>query len=568
MKSLPRTATRIDAIAESYVEKLIALDPVEATTMGLPGHDDELPDLSPDGHLARVEAASNTIAELAATPAEDDVDVITRAAMTERLGAEVELYGATEYCRDLNVIASPVQSLREVFDLMPTDGMGDWDTIAARLMALPAAMEGYQESLRHAAGIGKVAAIRQVEACIAQAEELAAPGTSFFDTLVAGARLDGAAPVGALGRHLESGAIAARRAYGQLAQMLREELAPQAPDEDAVGDQRYARWSRYFLGAEVDLDETYEWGLEELARVTAEQEATAAQLYGPGTTPAEAMARLDADPARQLHGPDALQAWMQETSDRAVRELAGSHFDIPEPVQRLESRIAPTQTGGIYYTGPSADFSRPGRMWWSVPRGVTTFSTWRELTTVYHEGVPGHHLQIGQTAYRSEQLNTWRRLACWVSGHGEGWALYAERLMADLGYLDDPADYLGMLDGQRLRAARVVLDIGVHLRKEAPERWGGGIWDAQKAWDFLKANANMAEEFLAFELDRYLGWPAQAPSYKVGQRLWEQTRDDAEHEARQRGEDFDLKAFHRSALDVGSVGLGVLRSALLPRPAR
>ena len=154
-----------------------------------------------------------------------------------------------------------------------------------------------------------------------------------------------------------------------------------------------------------------------------------------------------------------------------------------------------------------------------------------------------------------------------MSGHGEGWALYAERLMPDRGHLDDPADYLGMLDGQRLRAARVVLDIGVHLRKEVPERWGGGIWDAPKAWDFLKANANMAEEFLAFELDRYLGWPAQAPSYKVGQRLWEQTRDDAEHEARQRGEDFDVKEFHRSALDVGSVGLSVLRSALLPRPA-
>ncbi|HLS73572.1 MAG TPA: DUF885 domain-containing protein, partial [Actinomycetaceae bacterium] len=332
--------------------------------------------------------------------------------------------------------------------------------------------------------------------------------------------------------------------------------------------ERYAMWSRYFLGTEVDLDETYEWGLEELARVTAEQETTAARLYGPGTTPAEAMARLDADPARQLHGTDALQSWMQETSDRAVRELAASQFDIPEPVRRLECRIAPTKTGGIYYTGPSADFSRPGRMWWSVPRGVTTFSTWRELTTVYHEGVPGHHLQIGQTAYRSDQLNTWRRLASWVSGHGEGWALYAERLMADLGYLEDPGDYLGMLDGQRLRAARVVLDIGVHLRKEIPEHLGGGIWDAYKAWDFLKANANMAEGFLAFELDRYLGWPAQAPSYKVGQRLWEQLRDDAENEARERGEAFDLKEFHRAALDVGSVGLGVLRSALLPRPTR
>src|SRR5690625_6851233 len=125
-----------------------------------------------------------------------------------------------------------------------------------------------------------------------------------------------------------------------------------------------------------------------------------------------------------------------------------------------------------------------------------------------------------------------------------------------------------MRDGQRLRAARVVLDIGVHLRKEIPEHLGGGIWDAYKAWDFLKANANMAEGFLAFELDRYLGWPAQAPSYKVGQRLWEQLRDDAENEARERGEAFDLKESPRAALAAGSVGLGGLGSALLPRPPR
>jgi uncharacterized protein (DUF885 family) len=271
------------------------------------------------------------------------------------------------------------------------------------------------------------------------------------------------------------------------------------------------------------------------------------------------MARLDADPVRQLHGTDALQRWMQSTSDAAVEALAGVHFDIPEKLRGLECCIAPTQDGGIYYTGPTADFSRPGRMWWSVPPGVTEFSTWRELTTVYHEGVPGHHLQIGQAVYRAADLNRWRSLLCWVSGHGEGWALYAERLMADLGFLDDPGDRLGMLDSQRLRAARVVLDIGVHLGKKCPDVWGGGTWDAEKAWPFLKANVNMAEGFVRFELDRYLGWPGQAPSYKVGQRLWEQARDDA---ARREGGAFDIKDFHRRALDLGSVGLDVLRDAL------
>ena len=254
-------------------------------------------------------------------------------------------------------------------------------------------------------------------------------------------------------------------------------------------------------------------------------ERTAARVL-PGATVAEAVEHLDHDEAYLLRGTEALREWMQERADEVIRDLADTHFDIPEPVRTIECRIAPTQTGGIYYTGPNDDFTRPGRMWWSVPKGVTEFGTWKELTTVYHEGVPGHHLQVGQTVYRHELLNRWRRMMCWVSGHGEGWALYAERLMAELGYLDDPGAYLGMLDAQSLRAARVVIDIGVHCELEAPAEVGGGGWTYEKAWDFLTRHASNDEGTLRFELDRYLGWPGQAPSYKVGERLWLQMRDE------------------------------------------
>src|SRR5690606_24146181 len=223
---------------------------------------------------------------------------------------------------------------------------------------------------------------------------------------------------------------------------------------DAVGRESYALHSRRFLGATIDLDETYEWGIEELARMRSEQEALAHEI-SPGASVEEAIAVLDSDPSRILHGTDALQAWMQDLSDRAVAELGQTQFDIPQEIRRLECMIAPTQNGGIYYTGPSDDFTRPGRMWWSVPVGITEFSTWRETTTVYHEGVPGHHLQIGQAVVNRGELNTWRRQLAGTSGHAEGWALYAERLMEELGYLDDPGDRFGMLDAQRMRAARV-----------------------------------------------------------------------------------------------------------------
>lgn len=567
MTAPTRIPTDVDALAETYVRRSIELDPLIGTELGLPGHDHELPDLSPDGIAARADHDRATLAALADVEAADDIDRVTIAAMRERLGVQVELAEAGELTRELNVIASPVQALRDVFDLMPTGTVQDWETVATRLAAVPAALEGYQQSLRAALRAGDVAALRQVEACIKQADELADADTSFFTSFVAGAQPGGEAPSRALRAVLDAGARDARQAYADVARMLGEELAPDATEADAVGRERYALWSRYFLGATVDLDETYEWGLAELDRVVAEEQEVADALYGPGTDVQDTMARLDADPARRLVGTDALREWMQTTSDAAVEALS-SQFDIPEPVRRLECLIAPTHSGGIYYTGPSADFSRPGRMWWSVPAGVTEFSTWREKTTVYHEGVPGHHLQIGQTVYRSALLNTWRRMASWVSGHGEGWALYAERLMADLGHLDDPGDRMGMLDGQRLRAARVVLDIGVHLGKEAPQQWGGGTWDAAKAWPFLQANANMAEGFLAFELDRYLGWPGQAPAYKIGQRLWEEIRDASRAAAEADGGAFDLRAFHRRALDVGSVGLDVLRETLLAAPAR
>ena len=292
----------------------------------------------------------------------------------------------------------------------------------------------------------------------------------------------------------------------------------------------------------------------------------------PGGSVPDAIRALNEDPARRIQGKEAFRDWMQGLADRAIAELHGTHFDIPEQVRRIECCLAPTSDGGIYYTGPSEDFSRPGRMWWAVPAGVDTFATWQEVTTVYHEGVPGHHLQVAQTAARAETLNRWQRLISWCSGHGEGWALYSERLMDELGYLDDPGDKLGMLDAQAMRAARVIVDIGMHLEKEIPadNRLGfadqgrsafhpGETFTPELGWEFMRAHCSTPDEVLKFEVNRYLGWPGQAPSYKVGERIWLQARADAQA---RKGADFDLKAFHRAALDLGSLGLDPLRRAL------
>lgn len=564
-----RPVTAVDAIAERYVTRLAELSPEFAVYNGLPGRRGELDDYSPEGLAALNDLDRSALRELDGVEAADDVDRVTVAAMRERLGVSLDLADAGEDLRSLNNIDSPVQGLRDGFDNLPTATEEDWADFASALRAVPRALDQYARSLRLARSRGDVAARRQVGAALSQARDQAGETTSSYTALIDGAATaDGAPLPPALAAELREAAAVARRGYARLADFLAEEILPGAGRADAVGRERYERFSREFLGAVVDLDETYEWGRERLAAIDAEQRAIAGRLYGPGTGVREAMDRLDADPARTVHGTAALRAWMQETSDRAMAALDGVHFDIPAPLRTLECRIAPSATGGIYYTGPSDDFSRPGRMWWSVPAGTEDFATWQERTTVFHEGVPGHHLQVGMQTHLRGELNSWRRLACWVSGHGEGWALYAERLMADLGFQDDPGDRFGMLDSQRLRAARVVLDIGVHLGKERPPELAGlpgvgeGAWDAGSAWAFLRHNVAMEESFLRFELDRYLGWPGQAPSYAVGQRLWEETRDAARAAARSRGQELSLRDFHTRALRLGSVGLEVMRRAL------
>lgn len=550
-----RTPSAVDAVAEAYVDRSLALSPSLALYLGLEGAKG-FDDYSPAGLAANHELTMETLGKLAEVEKSaelDEVDLVTVDAMRERLTVEKDYYEAGINHASLNVIASPLQDMRDAFDLLPTDTTENWETVDSTMAAIPTSVAGYQESLTLAKSRGQVSARIQVEKVIEQARALSESGSN-FDKLVAQAT---EVPE-SLRNDLDAHAEAARASFAQLAEFLGSELLPVAPENEACGREAYALYSRDFLGAEIDFDETYAWGLEELARIDAEQREVAAKIM-PDTDLFEVMDHLNKDPERTLKGSDALRDWMQQVADEAITELGKTHFDIPDPIRTIECMIAPSATGGIYYTGPTDDFSRPGRMWWSVPEGVTEFATWQEKTTVYHEGVPGHHLQIGQATYVSDTLNRWRRLMCWVSGHGEGWALYAEKLMADLGYLDEPGDYLGMLDSQRLRAARVVLDIGFHLGLEVPASLGGGIWNREKAWQFLTDNVAMDRSFLAFELDRYLGWPGQAPSYKIGQRLWEQFRDEAKAEA---GDDFDLKAFHTKALNLGSVGLDTLGRAI------
>jgi uncharacterized protein (DUF885 family) len=360
---------------------------------------------------------------------------------------------------------------------------------------------------------------------------------------------------------LEDHADRATRAYASLARFLDDEYAPHATERDAVGSDRYSRLARVFNGMEVDLEETYEWGWAELHRIEHAMGEVADRIL-PGESVDAVIEHLETDPNRAIEGVEEFRQWLQNLLDTTIAELDGVHFDIPDPVKRVEAMIAPAGgAAAMYYSGPSEDFSRPGRTWYPT-LGKTRFPIWGEVSICYHEGVPGHHLQIGQVRYLADELSRFQRTLAGWSGHAEGWALYAERLMGELGYLDDPAYELGMLRAQAMRAMRVVVDIGLHLELTIPddERYHpGATWTPELALPFAIERSKMPEDFMASEVDRYLGWPGQAISYKVGERVWLAAREEAKRHAR---DDFDLKAFHAHALNLGPMGLAQLRREL------
>ncbi|WP_448321164.1 DUF885 domain-containing protein [Streptomyces sp. CO7] len=541
-------------VADAYVDDLIALDPITGTYLGVDACSNKLPDLSPAGQEAMAELQRATLARLEEAERRPGADsgIERRCArlLRERLTAELAVHEAQEGLRVVSNIHSPAHAVREVFTVTPADTEADWAAIAERLRAVPAALAGYRESLALGLERKLYAGPRPTATFVEQLAEWADPngtGRGWFEDFAA----DGPQK---LRGELDEAARGATAALAELRDWMRDVYAPAvAGAPDTVGRERYARWARYFNGTDLDLDEAYAYGWSEYHRILGEMRA-AAELILPGAaTPWVALAHLD-EHGRHI-GVEEVQAWLQDLMDRAVADLDGTHFDLAEPVKRVESRIAPP--GGAaapYYTNPSEDFSRPGRTWLPT-MGQTRFPVYDLVSTWYHEGVPGHHLQLAQWTYVAKDLSRYQAATGGVSANMEGWALYAERLMDELGFLADPEERLGYLDAQMMRAARVIVDIGMHLELEIPADspfHPGERWTPALAEEFFGAHSSRPADFVESELIRYLSMPGQAIGYKLGERAWLLGRE----KARERhGDAFDLKAWHMAALSQGSLGL-------------
>lgn len=548
--------------ADAYVTALADLDPRVATTIGLRPGDDTLPDLSPEGQQAREDLARSTLARLNALTAdaepEDPDERRCARLLAERLETELAIGESGEHLRAIRNILGPVQGVRMVFTMMPTATPEDWAVAARRMARVPDALGGYTASLHEGMRRGLFAAPRQVATFVDQLQDWAAAGEGrgWFAEFAAPAQVS---PT--LRSELDTAAAAAADAVVKLRDWLVAEYLPRAEGTpDAVGADRYQVLARQWLGAEPDLAEAYEWGWAQYRQLIAEMREQAHEVL-PGASVSEAMDHLDTH-GDAIEGVEEIRLHLQRLIDQRMSELDGTHFDLADPVKVLQARIAPAGSAAApYYQRPNRDFSRPGQTF--LPTlGRTRFPLWKLVSTWHHEGVPGHHLQLGQWAFQWQRLSMYQTGVGGVSACSEGWALYAERLMDELGYLEDPGARLGYLEAQLRRAIRVIIDIGMHLRLTVPADspvGAGEVFTPELGRDLFATDTSRDDAFVDSEIVRYLGVPGQAISYKLGERAWLAGRDAARQA---RGTDFDLKSWHMSALSLGALGLADLADEL------
>ncbi|MBD0843666.1 DUF885 domain-containing protein [Streptomyces sp. TRM68416] len=541
-------------VADAYVDDLIALDPIIGTYLGVKESSSKLPDTSPAGQEALAELARTTLARLDEAErrpgADSDIERRCARLLRERLTAELAVHEADEALRSVGNLHTVPHQVREVFTITPADTEEDWAAIAERLRAVPAALGGYRECLTLGLERKLYAGPRPTATFLEQLTEWAdtGEGRGWFEDFAAGGPET-------LRTELDKAAREATAAVVELRDWMREVYAPAVEDApNTVGRERYARWSRYFNGTDLDLDEAYAYGWSEYHRLLGEMKQEAEKILPGAETPWVALKHLD-EHGRHIEGVDEVREWLQGVMDRAIEALDGTHFELAQRVRKVESCIAPP--GGAaapYYTAPTEDFSRPGRTWLPT-MGLTRFPVYDLVSTWYHEGVPGHHLQLAQWAHVAENLSRYQATVGHVSANCEGWALYAERLMDELGFLTDAEERLGYLDAQMMRAARVIVDIGMHLELEIPADspfHPGERWTPELAEEFFGAHSSRPADFVESELTRYLTIPGQAIGYKLGERAWLLGRE----KARERhGDAFDLKAWHMAALSQGSLGL-------------
>ncbi len=543
----------VDALSDRYWESILELDPTTATFYGDERYADRLEDPSPAGRAKVRDLMARTAAEAMAIPVEglSTEERITRDML--RVIGELRVEEDDQGLHQLRVVdqmGGPQQLLPQLTQFQPVDTPERLDAFIARLHAYPAFMAANADILREALGTGLTAPSIVTERTIAQIERmLEIP----IDEAIIPSSVKGASDADRerIREVVRDVVYPADEAFlevltGDYRRASREEPGIwSAPNGEAI----YRTAIRSWTTLEMDPREIHQIGMDELETIEDERREIAGAA-GFGDDTAAYRASLDADDANTPGTKDQLVQRAAEDLDRAMAAAPRYFGRLPKagldvrPVEEYKERDAPF----AYYYPPSADGSRDG-IYYANGYDLQSRKYTKLASTTYHEAAPGHHFQIA-LEMENTRLNTFRRLGARAVGgaYVEGWGLYSERLADEMGLYRSEGERFGMLDAQAWRAARLVVDTGLHALR----------WERQRSIDFLR-NAGLSETDAVIETDRYICWPGQALTYKLGQRQIEKLRREL---TERDGAQFDLREFHDQVLGHGSLPLATLAREL------
>ena len=546
-------ASPVNLLADRFWEAILEQNPTTATMYGDERYDDRLEDPSSVGRGRARELAESTLRAALAIDAGDQPleDRITLDMVRVVCELQIEQDDQrVDLLRPIDQMGGPQTLLPTLASFQLADTPERLERFIARLRAYPAYISANIELLQEGLASGLTAPRIVTERTIAQLERLLE--TPVEDSVVVKmARVASEADRARILAVVRDDVIPADQAFldalrGPYLAASREDPGLwSAPNGDALYRTQVRAWTTLPL----EPSDLHQIGLDELEQIEIQRKVIA-QAQGFGDDTAAYRAHLAADSANTPHTPEELLRRAREDIDRAMA-LAPRYFGtLPRAgcevraVEEYKEKDSPF----AYYFPPTTDGSRPG-VYYANTYDLASRSYSKLASTTYHEAVPGHHFQIA-LEMENEQLSTFRRLGSRLVGgaYVEGWGLYSERLADEIGLFRNEAERFGMLDAMAWRAARLVVDTGLHALR----------WPRQRSIDFLRA-AGLSETDAVIETDRYICWPGQALTYKVGQREIERLR--AEIEARD-GSSFDLRAFHDAVLGHGSLPLATLAREL------
>ena len=548
-------AAEVDALAERFWESVLELSPTMATVYGDERYADRLEDPGPEGR-----AKTRTVMEgiLAAVDAIDPDGLPTEQRITRdmlRIVADIQLEQLGQRIDVLKVVDQmdgPQTLLPTVAAFQPADTPERLEMLLARLHAYGPFMAANVALLREGMARGLTAPRIVAERTAAQLERiLAAPAEAY--PLVEMVRV---ASEGDRARVAEAVREVVRPADAAYLAVLRDEYLATTRTDPGLwsapdGASLYRTQVRAWTTLDLEPAELHRVGLEEIEAIEGERRVLARRA-GFGDDTAAYRAALTVEPANVPTSPDALIDRAGEDIARAL-EVAPTVFGrlpragcVVRAVEAYKEKDAPF----AYYFPPAIDGSRPG-IYYANTYDLASRNYHKLATTTYHEAVPGHHFQIA-LEMEDPTLGTFRRLGSRMVGgsYVEGWGVYSERLADELGLFRNDAERFGMLDAQAWRAARLVVDTGIHALR----------WPRERSIETLR-EAGLGDTDALIETDRYIAWPGQALTYKVGQREIERLRREI---AARDGAAFDLRRFHDELLGHGTLPLATL-AAELPR---